>query len=232
MGIPTEADPLLPCTPAEEIEWAAEKAAAKSAGLPNPDAWCESSVPDPDPVEDDPAATDEATAAENTGAEAAANGTVVAPPAAAATAHKKTKAHVPNAHKGDSKPKSKAAKALDKEFNDKKKKKEAESQKASQTKKTAEIAAKDIVQAPIKEKELTDAIEHDEHTHGAIIKKEDEHPIDPNDIVPHEEAPKPAPKKLEILKDPKVEAKKANSSEDKEKDANKTNNNPPVLKLK
>lgn len=123
-NIPTEADPLLPCTPAEEIEWASEKSAAAAAGLPKPDAWCESSVADPDPVEDDQAATDEATAAENTGAEAAANGTtVVAPPAAGATAHKKTKASVPKSIKGSAQPKSKAAKAQKKIDDEKKAKK-------------------------------------------------------------------------------------------------------------
>lgn len=115
-NIPTEADPLLPCTPAEEIEWAAEKSAAAAAGLPKPDAWCESSVADPDPVEDDQAATDEATAAENTGAEAAANGTtVVAPPSAAATAHKKSKANVPKNVKGAAKPNSNGSKSLKKD---------------------------------------------------------------------------------------------------------------------
>lgn len=110
-NIPTEADPLLPCTPAEEIEWAAEKSAAKAAGLPKPDAWCESSVADPDPVEDDQAATDEATAAENTGAEAAANGTTVTPPSSDKAARKHTKASTPKNIKGAAKPKSNGSKS-------------------------------------------------------------------------------------------------------------------------
>lgn len=233
-NIPTEADPLLPCTPAEEIEWAAEKSAAAAAGLPKPDAWCESSVADPDPVEDDQAATDEATAAENTGAEAAANGTVVAPPASGATAHKKTKANVPKSLKGGAHPKSKSSKSIDKEFEDKKAKKEAAAKKSAETNKSAEASAKAIVTSPIKEKEVTDAIDNDQKSHAAIKTKDDhEHLTDPNDIV-HEEAPKPAPKKVEILKDPTVEAKKSNKpakTAKKDSDANKTNN-PPVLKLK
>jgi hypothetical protein len=196
-NIPTDPDPLLPCTPAEEIEWAQEKSAAAAAGLPKPDAWCESSVPDPDPVDADAdqAATDEATAAENTGAEAAASGTVVAPPAAGATAHKKTKANVPKSHtkvnnaKSNAKanPKSKAAKALDKEFEAKKAKK---ADKKSTETKSPETQARDIVQAPIQEKEVTAAIDHDEKSHATIAKKQDEHkpeehPIDPNDVAPH-----------------------------------------------
>jgi len=60
---------------------------------------------------------------------------------------------------------------------------------------------------------VTAAIDHDEKSHASIAKKQDEHPIDPNDVPPHEDAPKPAVKKiekiLEIMKDPKVEAKKA-----------------------
>lgn len=241
-NIPTEADPLLPCTPAEEIEWAQEKSAAAAAGLPKPDAWCESSVPDPDPVDADAdqAATDAATAAENTGAEAAANGTVATPPAAGATAHKKTKANVPkSAHApkaASTNPKSKA-KSAEKEFEEKKAKKEAAKQNSAASKKTAETQAREIVTAPIKEKDMTAAIDHDEKSH-ASTKKEDEHPVDPNDVVPasHQDAPKPVPKKvekiLEIMKDPKVEAKKAGISAKLDTNANKTNNSPTVSKLK
>jgi hypothetical protein len=176
-NIPSEADPLLPCTPAEELEWAAEKSAAAAAGLPKPDAWCESSVVDPDPVEDDQAATDEATAAENTGAEAAANGTT--PAAASATAHKKTKAHVPKATKGSAKPKSGAAKSQ-KEVTASKQSTEAKKVEAKKT-------AKDVVAAPIQEQEVTAAIDHDEKSHAAIKTKEDKHATDPNDIAPKEE---------------------------------------------
>lgn len=133
-NIPTDPDPLLPCTPAEEIEWAQEKSAAAAAGLPKPDAWCESSVTDPDPVDADAdqAATDEATAAENTGAEAAANGTVVAPPSSGATAHKKTKANVPKNLKGATKSQKKVVK-----------------KEAPKADKTAEQKAKEIVTGPI-----------------------------------------------------------------------------------
>jgi hypothetical protein len=81
---------------------------------------------------------------------------------------------------------------------------------------------------------VTDAIDNDQKSHATIKTKDDhEHLIDPNDIV-HEEAPKPAPKKVEILKDPTVEAKKSNKpakTAKKDSDANKTNNQP-VLKLK
>jgi len=179
-NIPTEADPLLPCTAAEEIEWAAEKTAAAAAGLPRPDAWCESSVVDPEPVVDDSAATDEATAAENSGAEAAANGTTAAtPPAASATAHKKTRANVPKAVKGSAKPKSGAAKSQ---------KKATDVKKSTETKKTPEKTAKDVVAAPIKDQEVTAAIDHDEKSHVAAIKTKDEkHDTDPNDIHPKEE---------------------------------------------
>jgi len=146
-NIPTDPDPLLPCTPAEEIEWAQEKATAAAAGLPKPDAWCESSVTDPDPVEDDQAATDEATAAENTGAEAAANGTT--PPASGATAHKKTKASVPKNVKGAAKPK--AATKSQKKATDDKKLSKKEAPKEAPQKKTVEQTAKEIVTGPIKE---------------------------------------------------------------------------------
>lgn len=110
-NIPTDPDPLLPCTQAEEVEWAQEKAAAAAAGLPKPDAWCESAVPDPDPVEEDQGAIDAATAAENAGAEAAANGTVTTPPSSGATAHKKSKASVPKNLKGATKTKISSKKA-------------------------------------------------------------------------------------------------------------------------
>ena len=94
---------------------------------------------------------------------------------------------------------------------------------------------------------MTAAIDHDEKSHATIAKKQDEHKpeehlIDPNDVAHHEEAPKPAAKKiekiLEIMKDPKVEAKKAqstsltNSSAKVESNANKTNNSSQDLKLK
>lgn len=216
-NIPTDPDPLLPCTPAEEIEWAQEKAAAAAAGLPKPDAWCESSVPDPDPVDDDSAATDAATAQENASAEAAANGTTVTPPAAGATAHKKTKAHVPKS----------ATKSQKKAANDKKAK--PEPKKEAAPKKSPEQVAKEIVTGPIQEKEVTAAINHDEQSHQAIQAnktKEEKHEIDPNDVVP--EAKHDTPKKVkEIMKDMKVEAKKAVANE-----TSKTNPSPTVSKLK
>lgn len=64
---------------------------------------------------------------------------------------------------------------------------------------------------------MTAAIDNDEKTHSAIKTKEAKHEVDPNDIVPVSEPPKNAlkketPKKIEILKDPKVEAKKANKT--------------------
>lgn len=41
-NVPSEAAPLEPCTAAEEVEQANEKAAAHQQGLPDPEPWCES----------------------------------------------------------------------------------------------------------------------------------------------------------------------------------------------
>jgi hypothetical protein len=90
-NIPTEADPLEPCTAAEEVELVNEKAAAKSQGLPAPEPWCKSAVEEPEVVEEeDPAAADDG---ERNTADAAANGTLNDPengnttaPAVASTA--------------------------------------------------------------------------------------------------------------------------------------------------
>lgn len=99
---PTEVpEPLEPCTTAEEVEWANEKAAAKTAGLPKPEEWCKSAVEDAE----DPAVDNSADDAEREIAAAAANGTAPlptdpvatpdAPAGAEATAHKKATANAP-----------------------------------------------------------------------------------------------------------------------------------------
>ena len=75
---------------------------------------------------------------------------------------------------------------------------------------------------------MTAAIDHDKQTHAAIKTKEEMHEIDPNDKLPEEKHE--TPKKVkEIMKDMKVEAKKAV--------ANQTSNtsatvSPTVSKLK
>lgn len=78
---------------------------------------------------------------------------------------------------------------------------------------------------------MTAAIDHDQKTHSVIKTKE----IDPNDVVPEEKAKHVTPKKvqevLKIMKDPKVEAKKASSTANKTSNANKTTT-PTVNKLK
>jgi len=78
---------------------------------------------------------------------------------------------------------------------------------------------------------VTAAIDHDQKTHSIIKTKE----IDPNDVVPEEKAKHVTPKKvqevLKIMKDPKVEAKKASSTSSKTSNANKTTT-PTVTKLK
>lgn len=85
-------DPLEPCTAAEEVELANEKAAAKSQGLPAPEPWCKSSVEDPEeaPSGDDAAADSD----ERAGADAAASGADT-PADSAKTAKKTAKANVP-----------------------------------------------------------------------------------------------------------------------------------------
>jgi len=106
---PTEVpEPLEPCTTAEEVEWANEKAAAKTAGLPKPEEWCKSAVEDDEEEEDDPEVDNSADDAEREAAAAAANGTAPiptdpvatedapdAPASAEATAHKKSTAKAP-----------------------------------------------------------------------------------------------------------------------------------------
>ena len=78
---------------------------------------------------------------------------------------------------------------------------------------------------------MTAAIDHDQKTHSVIKTKE----IDPNDVVTEEKAKHVTPKKvqevLKIMKDPKVEAKKASSTANKTSNANKTTT-PTVTKLK
>lgn len=78
---------------------------------------------------------------------------------------------------------------------------------------------------------MTAAIDHDQKSHSIIKTKE----IDPNDVVPEEKAKHVTPKKvqevLKIMKDPKVEAKKASSTSSKTSNANKTTT-PTVTKLK
>jgi hypothetical protein len=78
---------------------------------------------------------------------------------------------------------------------------------------------------------VTAAIDHDQKTHSVIKTKE----IDPNDVVPEEKPKHETPKKvqevLKIMKDPKVEAKKAASEANKTSNANKTTT-PTVTKLK
>lgn len=76
---------------------------------------------------------------------------------------------------------------------------------------------------------MTAAIDHDEKTHAAIKTKE----IDPNDVVPDQKLKHETPNKVkEILKDPKVEAKKAANDANKTSNANKTKSDPPLSKLK
>ena len=141
------------------------------------------------------------------------------PPAAGATAHKKTKAHVP---KSATKSQKKAANAT-----------KPEPKKEAAPKKSPEQVAKEIVTGPIQEKEVTAAINHDEKSHQAIQAnktKEEKHEIDPNDVLP--EAKHDTPKKVkEIMKDMKVEAKKAAANETSKTNTNATAS-PTVSKLK
>jgi hypothetical protein len=86
---------------------------------------------------------------------------------------------------------------------------------------------------------VTSAVDHDEkthpNTHQAIKTKEEKHVIDPNDVLPGEkhDTPKKVKESLEIMKDPKVEAKKAVANANKTSSVSaKNSSTPTVLKLK